>query len=471
MSNAPEQHFDALVIGSGEGGKYLAWHLARSGVRTAVVERRWIGGSCPNTNCLPSKNEIWSARVANLIRRAEEFGITTGRFAIDMPRVVARKREMVDGLIALHRDLYKASGAELIMGEARLIGTKSVRVALNEGGEVTIKADRLFLNLGTHATIPDVPGLAAAGPLTHIEALELDRVPQHLIVLGGGYVGLELAQAFRRFGAAVTVVEGGHQLAGREDADVAAAIEKVLRDEGVTVHLGASASIVEGRSGDRVMLRANPAGGELTVDGSDILVAAGRTPNTAGIGLEAAGIALDPRGFIAVNGRLETSAPGVWALGECAGSPQFTHVSFDDFRVIRDNLAGGDRSTQGRLVPYCMFTEPPLARVGLSEAEAARQGIHVRTATLPVEAVLRSRTMSETTGFMKVVVSADSDRILGFTMLGAEAGEVMAVVQTAMLAGMPYTGLRDAIIAHPTMAEGLGGLFSRIPARPSGTVG
>jgi pyruvate/2-oxoglutarate dehydrogenase complex dihydrolipoamide dehydrogenase (E3) component len=471
VSNAPEQHFDALVIGSGEGGKYLAWHLARSGVRTAVVERRWIGGSCPNTNCLPSKNEIWSARVANLIRRAEEFGITTGRFAIDMPRVVARKREMVDGLIALHRDLYKASGAELIMGEARLIGTKSVRVALNEGGEVTIKADRLFLNLGTHATIPDVPGLAAAGPLTHIEALELDRVPQHLIVLGGGYVGLELAQAFRRFGAAVTVVEGGHQLAGREDADVAAAIEKVLRDEGVTVHLGASASIVEGRSGDRVMLRANPAGGELTVDGSDILVAAGRTPNTAGIGLEAAGIALDPRGFIAVNGRLETSAPGVWALGECAGSPQFTHVSFDDFRVIRDNLAGGDRSTQGRLVPYCMFTEPPLARVGLSEAEAARQGIHVRTATLPVEAVLRSRTMSETTGFMKVVVSADSDRILGFTMLGAEAGEVMAVVQTAMLAGMPYTGLRDAIIAHPTMAEGLGGLFSRIPARPSGTVG
>ena len=471
MSNAPEQHFDALVIGSGEGGKYLAWHLARSGVRTAVVERRWIGGSCPNTNCLPSKNEIWSARVANLIRRAEEFGITTGRFAIDMPRVVARKREMVDGLIALHRDLYKASGAELIMGEARLIGTKSVRVALNEGGEVTIKADRLFLNLGTHATIPDVPGLAAAGPLTHIEALELDRVPQHLIVLGGGYVGLELAQAFRRFGAAVTVVEGGHQLASREDADVAAAIEKVLRDEGVTVHLGASASIVEGRSGDRVMLRANPAGGELTVDGSDILVAAGRTPNTAGIGLEAAGIALDPRGFIAVNGRLETSAPGVWALGECAGSPQFTHVSFDDFRVIRDNLAGGDRSTQGRLVPYCMFTEPPLARVGLSEAEAARQGIHVRTATLPVEAVLRSRTMSETTGFMKVVVSADSDRILGFTMLGAEAGEVMAVVQTAMLAGMPYTGLRDAIIAHPTMAEGLGGLFSRIPARPSGTVG
>ncbi|MGA9865290.1 MAG: mercuric reductase [Acetobacteraceae bacterium] len=470
MSNAPERQFDALVIGSGEGGKFLAWHLARSGLRTAVVERRWIGGSCPNINCLPSKNEIWSAHVASLIRRADEFGITTGRITIDMPGVRARKREMVDGLIALHQELYKASGAQLIMGQARLIGPKTVGVVLNEGGETTITTDRLFLNLGTHATIPDVPGLAAAEPLTNIEALEIDRVPRHLIVLGGGYVGLELAQAFRRFGAAVTVVEGGHQLAGREDADVAAAISGVLRDEGVTVRLDAKVSAVEGRSGERVVLRAKTEGGELTVEGSDILVAAGRTPNTAGIGLEAAGVRLDPRGFIAVNDRLETSAPGVWAIGECAGSPQFTHVSFDDFRIIRDNLAGGVRSTRDRLVPYCMFTEPPLARVGLSEGEAARQGIAVRSASLPIEAVLRSRTMSETTGFMKAVVGADSDRILGFTMFGAEAGEVVAVVQTAMLAGMPYTGLRDAIIAHPTMAEGLGALFSRIPAHPSAGV-
>ena len=464
MSDARDRHFDALVIGSGEGGKYLAWHLARSGLHTAVVERRWIGGSCPNTNCLPSKNEIWSARIASLVRRAEEFGVRAEGFGINMPRVVARKRKMVDGLIALHQELYKASGAELIMGEARLTGPKVVRVVLNEGGEATITADRLFLNLGTYATIPAVAGLAAAGPLTHIEALELDRVPEHLVVLGGGYVGLELAQAFRRFGAEVTVIEGGHQLAGREDADVAAAIERILRDEGVTIQLDAKVFHVEGRSGERVVLRAKTADGELTVEGSDILVAAGRTPNTAGIGLEAAGIVLDARGFIAVNDRLETSAPGVWAIGECAGSAQFTHVSFDDFRVIRDNLAGADRSTQGRLIPYCLYTEPPLARVGLSEGEAARRGIPVRTATLPVEAVLRSRTMSETAGFMKAVVAADSDRILGFTMLGAEAGEVMAAVQMAMLAGMPYMALRDAILAHPTMAEGLGALFSLIPA-------
>jgi len=328
---------------------------------------------------------------------------------------------------------------------------------------MTLTSDRLFLNLGTHAAVPDVPGLAAAAPLTNIEALELDRVPEHLIVLGGGYVGLELAQAFRRFGAEVTVVEAGGRVASREDADVSAAVADVLRGEGIAFQLGARLSSVEGRSGERVALRATTGTGELLIEGSDILVAAGRRPNTAGIGLEAAGVELDPRGFVQVNDRLETTAPGVWAIGESAGSLQFTHASYDDFRIIRDNLAGGSRSTRGRLVPYCMFTEPPLARVGLSEGEAARQGIPVRTATLLVEAVLRSRTMSETTGFMKAVVAGDSDAILGFTMLGAEAGEVMAVVQTAMLAGMPYTGLRDAIIAHPTMAEGLGALFSRVP--------
>ena len=290
-------------------------------------------------------------------------------------------------------------------------------------------------------------------------------MPDHLIVLGGGYVGLELAQAFRRFGAEVTVVEAGPQLAAREDPDVAAAILQVLRDEGVNVQFGAQVHQVSGRSAEGVILRIATPTGDITIEGSDILVAAGRTPNTAGIGLDAAGVELDGRGYIKVNDRLETTAADVWAIGESAGSPQFTHVSFDDFRIIRDNLAGGDRSRRDRLIPYCMFTEPPLGRVGLSEAEAARQGLAVRTATLPIRSVLRSWTMSETGSFMKAVVAADSDRILGFTMFGAEAGEVMAAVQTAMLAGMPYTGLRDAIIAHPTMAEGLGGLFSRISAR------
>ncbi|MFL5269885.1 MAG: mercuric reductase [Stellaceae bacterium] len=459
------ERYEMLILGSGAGGKLLAWHMAKSGRRTAVVERKLIGGSCPNTNCLPSKNEIWSAKVADLVHHADRFGMVTGPVATDMKRVLARKREMVDGLIATHLDLYKTSGAELIMGAGRFIAPKTIEVSLNDGGMRVLTGNRVVLNLGTHATIPDIPGLAAVEPLTNVEALELDRLPDHLIVIGGGYVGLELAQAYRRFGSRVTIIETGPQLASREDPDVAAALLEMLRDERIAVHLGVKILGVRGRSGQTVSLQLQSPEGDQTVDGSDILVATGRTPNTSGIGLELAGVALDPRGYVAVNDRLETSAPEVWAVGECAGSPQFTHVSEDDFRIIRDNLAGGDRTTRSRLVPYCMFTDPPLARVGLSEAEARQQGIAVRVAKLPIVAVLRTRTTSETRGFMKALVAADGDQILGFSMLGAEAGEVMAVVQTAMLAGMPYRGLRDAILAHPTMAEGLGGLFSNVPAR------
>jgi pyruvate/2-oxoglutarate dehydrogenase complex dihydrolipoamide dehydrogenase (E3) component len=460
------EHYEMLVLGSGAGGKVLAWHMAKSGHRTAVVERKLIGGSCPNTNCLPSKNEIWSAKVADLVHHAERFGMVTGPVTTDMKRVLARKRDMVDGLIALHLDEYKASGTELIMGTGRFIAPKTIEVSLNDGGTRVLTGDRVALNLGTHATIPDIPGLAAAQPLTNVEALELDRLPRHLVVIGGGYVGLELAQAYRRFGSRVTIIETGPQLAGREDPDVSVALQEMLRDEGIVIHLGAKVLDVQGQSGQTVSLQLHTPSGDQAIEGSDILVAAGRAPNTGGIGLELADVALDARGYIAVNDRLETSAPDVWAIGECAGSPQFTHVSIDDFRVIWDNLAGSDRTTRGRLVPYCMFTDPPLARVGLSEAEAQHQGISsVRVAKLPIQAVLRSRTTSETRGFMKALVEADGDRILGFTMIGAEAGEVMAVVQTAMLAGMPYTGLRDAIIAHPTMAEGLGDLFSNVPAR------
>lgn len=464
--NQPEP-FDLVVLGSGEAGKFLAWTLAKTGQRVAVVERKLIGGSCPNTNCLPSKNEIWSAKVADLVRHADRFGMTTGPIATDMTKVLARKREMVDGLIAMHLDNFKASGAELIMGWGRFIAPKTIEVSLNDGGTRVLRGDRVVVNVGTHATIPDIPGLAAAVPLTNVEALELDRLPPHLLVIGGGYVGLELAQAYRRFGSRVTIIEEGPQLVRREDGDIAAAILELLRDEGIIVHLDARVREVEGRSGDGVVLRLSTPQGAQTIEGSDVLVAVGRTPNTAGIGLDLAGVALDERGYLAVNDRLETSAAGVWAVGECAGSPQFTHVSFDDFRVVRDNLAGRDHTTRGRLIPYCMFTDPPFARVGLSEREARERGIAVRIAELPIVAVLRSRTMSETRGFMKALVAADCDRILGFAMIGAEAGEVMAVVQTAMLAGLSYTGLRDAILAHPTMAEGLGGLFSNVRPKPS----
>jgi pyruvate/2-oxoglutarate dehydrogenase complex dihydrolipoamide dehydrogenase (E3) component len=458
------ERYEVLVLGSGAGGKLLAWHLAGSGRRTAVVERKYIGGSCPNINCLPSKNEVWSAKVADLVHHAANYGMVTGPTSIDMVRVRQRKRDMVDGLIALHLDLYKASGAELIMGAGRFVAPKTLEVRLNDGGTRLLAGDRVFLNVGTRATIPAIPGLADAGPLTNIELLEIDRLPEHLVVLGGGYVGLEFAQAYRRFGSRVTIIENGPQLLSREDPEVAEEIRRILSAEEIAVLLGADVLQVEGRSGEGVRLRVRTSGAEQTVAGSHILVATGRTPNTAGIGLDVAGVELDARGYIKVNDRLETSAAQVWAVGECAGSPQFTHVSEDDFRIVRDNLAGGNRSTRDRLVPYCLFTDPPLARVGLSEKEARQRGIAVRVAKLPMIAVLRARSTGETTGFMKVLVEAKGDRILGFVMIGPEAGEVMAVVQTAMIGGLPYTLLRDAILTHPTMAEGLGSLFGAVPA-------
>ena len=338
------ERFEVLVLGSGHGGKLLAWHMARSGRRTAVVERRWIGGSCPNIACLPSKNEIWSARVAHLAHHAAQFGTMTGPVTTDMAKVRQRKRDMVEREIALHLQNYKTSGAELIMGTGRFVAPKTLEVRLNDGGTRVLAGDQVFLNLGTHAAIPSVPGLEAARPLTHIEALELDYLPPHLIVLGGGYVGLELAQAYRRFGSRVTVIEPGPQLMSREDPDVADEMQRILSDEGIQILMAAETLNVHGRSGEEVSLTVRTASGEQKIEGSDILVAAGRIPNTAGIGLEEAGVELDGRGYIRVNERLETTAPDVWAIGECAGSPQFTHVS--DRRLSDHQGQSGRREAQ-----------------------------------------------------------------------------------------------------------------------------
>jgi pyruvate/2-oxoglutarate dehydrogenase complex dihydrolipoamide dehydrogenase (E3) component len=460
----PEQ-YEVLVLGSGAGGKLLAWHMAGSGRRTAVVERKWIGGSCPNIACLPSKNVIRSAEVAHLARHGAQFGTVAGPVRVDMATVRQRKREMVDALVARHLQNYNASGAELVMGSGRFVAPKTLEVSLNDGGTRTLTGEKVFLDVGTHAAIPGVPGLEAARPLTHIEALELDYLPAHLIVIGGGYSGLELAQAYRRFGSEVTVIESGPQLMGREDFDVSNEIRRILTDEGIRVFVAAALVQVRGTSGKEVSLIVRTNSGEQTVEGSHILVAAGRVPNTAGIGLGEVGIALDGRGYVSVNERLETSAPNVWALGECAGSPQFTHIAEDDFRIVRDNLAGGRRSTRDRLVPYCMYTDPPLAHVGLSEREAERQGVKTRIVKLPMSAVLRAQATGETEGFMKALIGETDDRILGFTMIGGGGGEVVAVVQTAMLANLPFTLLRDTPLAHPTMAEGLGFLFSNAPPR------
>ena len=456
------ERFDVLVFGGGTGGKLTAWTSASEGLRTAVVERGLIGGSCPNIACLPTKNVIHSAKVADFVRHDRDFGSGTAPASIEMVEVRARKRRMVDGLISMHLDKYKESGAELVFGEGIFIGPKTVQVRLSNGGMRTLHADRVFLNLGTHAAIPDIPGLRAAKPLTHVEALELDRLPGRLIILGGGYVGLEFAQALARFGSRVTVLERGPQLLPREDKDVADSVIEFLHLDGVDVRLNVEVAQVEGASGGSVDVTVATSAGRSLLQGSDILVATGRIPNTENVGLDKTGVATDARGYIQVNERLETTAPGIWALGECAGSPQFTHVSEDDFRIVQANLHGGSRNTRDRRIPFCLFTDPEIARVGLNESEAVAAGRPYRLAKLPMEAVFRARTLSETRGFMKALVSHDSDEILGFTAIGPHAGEILAVVQTAMIGKLPYTALRDAVFTHPTMAEGLGPLFGGV---------
>jgi pyruvate/2-oxoglutarate dehydrogenase complex dihydrolipoamide dehydrogenase (E3) component len=457
------EEYDALVVGTGEAGKYIAWHLAGQGKRTAAIERKHVGGSCPNVACLPSKNVIHSAKVASYFRRSEEFGIVSGSWRIEMREVRARKRRMVDGLREMHLGKFARSGAEIVMGSGRFIGERTLEVALLDGGVRVLHGKQVFLDTGTRAAIGDTPGLHEASPLTHVEALELDTVPQHVLILGGGYAGLEFAQAMRRFGSRVTVLERESRLLPGEDPDVSQALQQLLADEGIEVVVGASVVRVEGRSGERVLVRLSSARSEMVLEGSHLLVATGRTPNTQGIGLDIAGIATTPEGYIRVNERLETTAPGVWAMGECAGSPKFTHIAFDDFRIVAENLAGGRRTTARRQVPFCLFTDPELARVGLNESEAKRSGIQYRVSKIPIENVLRTRTLSETRGFLKALVSADDDQVLGFAAFAVEAGELLAPVQLAMRAGLPYTALRDLIATHPTMTEGIVSLFSAVP--------
>ena len=455
----PEE-FDLVILGGGTGSTIAAWTFAGEGKRVAVVDRKYIGGSCPNIACLPSKNIIHSAKVASYFRRSKEFGITHDGFTVHMPGVRDRKRKMVSGLNDMYMENYRKTGAEFILGTGRFIAPRTVEATLPDGGTRQLRGTNVIVSTGTRATVDATPGLAEAKPLTHIEALELDKVPEHLIVIGGGYVGVELSQAIRRFGSKVTVIDRNERLMSKEDEDVCEALRTLLEDDGIDVLLNARIKRVGGRSGDSVRVVVEQNGAEKVLEGSHVLVALGRTPNTEGLGLELAGIVLTDRGFIKVDERLQTTAPGVWAIGEVAGSPQFTHISLDDFRVVHTNLTGGNRVTTGRQVPYCLFTDPELAHIGLSEIEARRQQIPYRLFKVPMEANLRARTLSETGGFIKALVGIDNDRIFGFTAFAVDAGEIMASVQVAMIAGLPYTALRDAVLTHPTLVEGLIPLFS-----------
>jgi pyruvate/2-oxoglutarate dehydrogenase complex dihydrolipoamide dehydrogenase (E3) component len=461
----PEE-FDLVMFGGGTGSTVAAWTFAGEGKRVAVIDRKYIGGSCPNIACLPSKNIIHSAKVASYFRRSKEFGIAgigDDGFKIDMSGVRDRKRKMVAGLNEMYLQNYKNTGAEFILGTGRFVAPRTVEVALPDGTVRQLHGTNVIVSTGTRAALGATPGLAEAQPLTHIEALELDQVPEHLLVIGGGYVGIELSQAMRRFGSQVSVISREERLMPREDEDVGDAVLNLLEDEGIEVLLNARIKRVSGRSGQSASIVIEQEGAEEVLQGSHLLVAIGRTPNTEGLGLELAGVELTDRGYIKVNERLQTTAPGVWAIGEVAGSPQFTHISYDDFRVVHANLTGGNRVTTGRQVPYCLFTDPELARVGLNETEAQARGIAYRVFKVPMETNLRARALSETRGFLKALVEADGDRVLGFTAFAVAAGEIMAAVQISMIAGLPYSALRDAVLTHPTLVEGLTHLFSSVP--------
>jgi pyruvate/2-oxoglutarate dehydrogenase complex dihydrolipoamide dehydrogenase (E3) component len=453
-------HYQAIVIGSGQGGTPLCQALAKAGWRTALVEREHIGGTCINEGCTPTKTMVASGRVAYLARRGADYGVHTGAIAIDMKRVRRRKRDIVnffrDGS---QKRIEKTENLDLIFGEAAFTGAKSLVVHLKNGKQRHLTADHIFINAGCRPVVPSLDGLRDVSFLDSTSIMELGAVPKHLLVLGGGYVGLEFAQLFRRLGSKVTVVQSSGQLLRGEDVDVAQEVAAILKQDGIRVLLNAKAERVK-KVGSQIKLTVRIGKTSRTISGSHLLVATGRAPNTDGLATSAAGIATDDRGFIKVNGKLETNVEGVYALGDIKGGPAFTHISYDDFRIIRANLIEkGSASTDGRLVPYTLFIDPQLGRIGLTEAQARAQNKKVRVAKMPMSYVARALEVDETRGFMKAIVDADTNQILGAAVLGVEGGEIMSQIQLAMMGKLSYTTLREAVLAHPTLAESLNNLF------------
>ena len=454
------EHYQAVVIGSGQGGTPLCQELAKAGMRTMLIEAKHVGGTCINEGCTPTKTMVASGRVAYLARRGADYGVHTGELRIDMERVRQRKRDIVKSWSGSSQSrIEKTPNLELIFGEARFTGPKTLQVRLRDGGERTITAERIFINAGARPAVPKIEGLDTVPFLNSTSIMELDAVPEHLVVLGGGYVGLEFGQLFRRLGSRVTLVQSAKQLLPREDADVAEEVAKILREDGIEVLLNARAERAS-KSGAQIAVDVRMQGEARTVSGTHLLAATGRVPASDTLNLSAAGIATDSRGNIRVNDKLETNVAGVYALGDITGEPAFTHISYDDFRILRANvIEKGNASTAGRLVPYTVFIDPQLGRIGLSEAEARAQARKIRVAKMPMSYVARAVETDESRGFMKAVVDAETEQILGAAVLGIDGGEIMAMLQLAMMGGLPFTRLRDGVFAHPTLAESLNNLF------------
>jgi pyruvate/2-oxoglutarate dehydrogenase complex dihydrolipoamide dehydrogenase (E3) component len=461
------QHYDAIIIGSGQAGTPLSMALAQAGMRTALIERKHVGGTCINEGCTPTKTMVASGRVAYLARRAADYGVHTGPISIDLQKVRQRKRDIVDSFRNGNQSrIEKTANLDLIFGEANFSGPRTVAVRTKDGGQRLLSANHIFINAGTRASRPKLDGLDSVPALDNISIMELDAVPEHLLVVGGGYIGLEFGQLFRRFGSRVTIIQSGAQLLAREDPDVAEEVAKILRQDAVEIMLNSKPTRVSKADGG-IRLEVQRQGSATTVVGPHLLVATGRVPNSDTLNLEAAGIEADARGFIKVNDRLETTASGIYALGDIKGGPAFTHIAYDDFRIVRANLLEKkSASTNGRQVPYTVFIDPQLGRVGLTEAEARAQGRNIRVAKLPMTSVARALEVDEARGFMKAIVDAESNQILGAAVLGIEGGEIMSALEIAMMGKLPYTALRDGTFAHPTLAESLNNLFMAMDSNP-----
>jgi pyruvate/2-oxoglutarate dehydrogenase complex dihydrolipoamide dehydrogenase (E3) component len=454
--------YDAIVIGTGQGGKPLSIALANAGWKTAVIERLHVGGTCVNVGCTPTKTMVASARVAYLARRAADYGVHTGEVSVNMAEVRRRKQSIVDSFRSGgQRAIENTKNLDLLFGEASFTGPQSIAVKMNDGDIRHLSAKKIFINTGCRPADPRVDGLDQIAVLDSSSIMELDELPEHLLVLGGGYVGLEFGQMFRRFGSRVTIVQRASQLLGREDQDVADEVAKILREDGLEILLDTEATRVEKGVDGEIRLTVRTPEAERTLTGSHLLAAAGRVPNSETLNLESAGVEMRKNGFIKANDRLETTAPGVYAIGDVKGGPQFTHISYDDYRIIRTNLIeGGDAEVNDRFVPYTVFIDPQLGRVGLSESEARARGLNIRVAKMPMSYVARALEVSESRGFMKAVIDADTNQILGCAILGVEGGEIMAMIQIAMMGKLPYTVLKDGIFAHPTLAESLNNLLN-----------